>query len=55
MAIVQAFHWKLDSDRKVYHDSNLCTEGNYIASKNRRPGEGGRPRCERCADREKAK
>ena len=52
MAIVPAFHSVLDSDRKVYHDSNLCTEGNNIEPKNRRSGTGGRPRCERCKDRE---
>jgi len=55
MAIVPAFHSVLESDRKVYHDSNLCTEGNNIEAKNRRAGTGGRPRCERCQDREKAK
>ena len=53
MAKVAAFHSKLESDRKVYHDSNLCTEGNNIEAKNRVAGTGGRPRCERCADREK--
>lgn len=55
MAIVPAFHSILKSARKVYHDSNLCTEGNNIEPKNRRSGTGGRPRCERCKDREKAK
>lgn len=55
MALVPAFHSVLESDRKVYHDSSLCTEGDNIETKNRRPGTGGRPRCERCAEREKAK
>ncbi len=53
MAIVPAFHSVLETDRKVYHDSSLCTEGNNIEAKNRRAGTGGRPRCERCADRER--
>ena len=26
MAIVPAYHSALESDRKVYHDSSLCTE-----------------------------
>lgn len=30
MALVPAYHSALDSDRKVYHDSSLCTEGNNI-------------------------
>jgi hypothetical protein len=52
MAKVAAFHSKLETDRKVYHDSDLCTEGNNIEAKNRASGTGGRPRCERCKDRE---
>jgi hypothetical protein len=52
MAKVEAYHSALDSDRKVYHDSSLCTEGNNIEPKNKRSGQGGRPRCERCAQRE---
>ena len=55
MAIVAAYHSVLESDRKVYHDSSLCTEGNNIEAKNRRTGTGGRPRCDRCIDREMAK
>jgi hypothetical protein len=55
MAKIAAFHSVLESDRKVYHDSNLCTEGNNIEAKNRRAGTGGRPRCAMCVDREKAK
>lgn len=55
MAIVPAFHSILESDRNVYHDSDLCTEGNNIESKNRRAGTGGRRRCDRCEEREKAK
>jgi hypothetical protein len=55
MAIIRAFHSILKSDRNVYHDSSLCTEGNNIEAKNRRDGTDGRPHCERCMDREKAK
>lgn len=55
MAKVAPFHSKLESDRKVYHDSNLCTEGNNIEDKNRVSGTGNRPQCERCQDREKKK
>jgi hypothetical protein len=55
MSKVSAFHSRLESDRKVYHDSNLCTEGNNIEDKNKTAGTGGRPHCERCEDREKGK
>jgi len=34
MAIIPAFHSVLETDRKVYHDSDLCTEGNNIETKN---------------------
>ena len=50
MSLVPTYHSALNSDRKVYHDSSLCTEGSNIEPKNRRAGTGGRPRCERCAD-----
>jgi hypothetical protein len=52
MGKVAAFHSKLESDPKVYHDSDLCTEANNIEKKNRVAGTGGRPRCKRCVDRE---
>lgn len=55
MAKVAAYHSKLESDRKVYHDSSLCTEGNNIEDKNKVSGTGGRPHCDRCEDREKGK
>ena len=55
MAKVSPWYSILESDRKVYHDSNLCTEGNNIEAKNRLAGTGGRPHCERCEDRERAK
>jgi len=48
MAKVSAFHSKLDSDRKVHHDNDKCTEGNNIEAKNRVSGTGGRPRCNHC-------
>jgi hypothetical protein len=37
------------SDRRVYHDNTLCTEGNNIERENRREGTDGRPRCEHCS------
>lgn len=55
MAKIAAYHSKLNSDRPVYHDSSLCTEGNNIERKNRVPGTGGRPRCERCRQREEGR
>ena len=48
MAKVAPFHSKLESDRKVYHDNDKCTEGNNIESKNRVSGTGNRPKCEHC-------
>lgn len=48
MAKVAPFHSKLESDRKVYHDDDTCTEGNNIEKYNRVPGTGGRPRCLNC-------
>jgi len=48
MARVNAFHSKLETDKKVYHDDNACTEGNNIETKNRVDGTGGRPRCKNC-------
>lgn len=34
--------------RDVYHDHDNCSEGRRIKPKNRRPGTGGRPRCDEC-------
>jgi hypothetical protein len=48
MAGIAPFHSVLLTDRKVYHDNDACTEGNNIEAKNRRPGTGGRPKCEHC-------
>jgi hypothetical protein len=48
MPKVPAFHSKLETDRKVYHDNSACTEGNNIEARNRVAGAGGRPRCDHC-------
>lgn len=48
MAKVAAFHSSRESDRKVYHDNNSCTEGNNIETKYKTSGTGGRPRCNHC-------
>jgi len=48
MARVAPFHSKLESDKKVYHDDDECTEGNNIEKQNRVSGTGGRPRCKNC-------
>jgi hypothetical protein len=50
MAIVAPFHSKRESDRKVYHNNDKCTEGNNIETYNKVPGTGGRPLCTRCAE-----
>jgi hypothetical protein len=34
--------------RQVYHDNSLCAERYQIAPIDKRPGTGGRPRCEQC-------
>lgn len=44
----KAWHSRLETDRKVYHDNTSCTEGNNIEDRNRVDGTGGRPRCKRC-------
>ena len=48
MAKVAPFHSKLETDRKVYHDENTCTEANNIETKNRVAGTGNRPKCDHC-------
>jgi hypothetical protein len=48
MAKVPPFHSKRETDRKVYHDNDKCTEGNNIETYNKVPGTGSRPRCEHC-------
>jgi hypothetical protein len=53
MAKVSPWHSTLESHRKVYHDSTLCTEGNNIEARYRRAGTDGRPRCKNCEERER--
>jgi len=48
MSKVAPFHSVKETDRKVYHDNNSCTEGNNIEVKNKRSGTDGRPKCEHC-------
>lgn len=49
MSKVRAWHSIRESDRKVYHDNNKCTEGNNIEDRYRRDGTAGRRQCEHCA------
>jgi hypothetical protein len=49
MAKVAPFHSVKNTDRRVYHDNNSCTEGNNIEAANKRAGTDNRPRCEHCA------
>jgi hypothetical protein len=44
-----AWHSTLATDRPVYHDDTRCPEGGTISLQNRRPGDGGRDPCPRCA------
>ena len=48
MAKVSPFHSVKETDRKVYHDNDSCTEGNNIEPENRRSGTDGRPKCDHC-------
>lgn len=50
MAKTKAWHSSRESDRKVYHDNDKCTEGNNIETKYRKDGTGGRPLCHHCAN-----
>jgi len=45
MTRVSPWHSTRESDRKVYHDSDKCTEGNNIEAKYRKAGTDGRPRA----------
>ena len=36
--------------RRVYHDNSLCAERYHLNPRDKRPGTGGRPRCDRCAE-----
>lgn len=35
--------------RDVYHDNSVCNYGKEIKQEHRVPGEGKRPRCQRCS------
>jgi hypothetical protein len=48
MSKVAPFHSKKNSDRKVYHDNNECTEGNNIEKYYLASGTDNRPLCEHC-------
>jgi len=48
MAKVAAFHSVKESDRKVHHNNDKCTEGNNIEKANKRDGTGNRPLCDHC-------
>jgi hypothetical protein len=43
------WHSKLATDRPVYHDDTCCPKGRAVPVKDRRPGDGGRDPCPRCA------
>ncbi len=47
MTKVSPFHSKLPST-SVYHDNDMCTDGNTIESRNRVAGTGGHPKCDHC-------
>jgi hypothetical protein len=48
MAQVSPWHSSRESDRKVYHNNDKCTEGNNIETRYRTNGTGGRPLCDHC-------
>jgi len=43
------WHSSLATDRPRYHDDTRCPDGGAIKLEDRRPGDGGRGPCERCA------
>jgi hypothetical protein len=49
MTNTQPWHSTVATDRPLYHDDTRCPEGQAIALKNRRPGDGGRDPCPYCA------
>lgn len=49
MAKVAPIYSAKETDRKVYHDNDKCTERNNIEPANVRQGTGGRPLCEHCS------
>lgn len=48
MSKVKPWHSIRETDRKVYHDNDRCTEGNNIETKYRKDGTDGRRKCEHC-------
>jgi hypothetical protein len=48
MAKVAPFHSTEAEHRPVYHDDDRCEEGRRIPSRQRREGDGGRPKCSVC-------
>lgn len=49
MSKVQPIYSVKNTDRKVYHDNDKCTERNNIERENVRHGTDGRPLCEHYA------
>jgi len=49
MTSTQPWHSTVATDRPLYHDDTRCPEGQAIALKNRRSGDGGRDPCDHCA------
>jgi hypothetical protein len=54
MAQVYPFHSTVGSDRAVHHDNTGCKEARTIPRESRRDGTGGRPKCERCEELDRA-
>lgn len=48
MTNTQQWHSNVATDRPLYHDDTRCHEGQAIALKDRRPGDGGRDPCPHC-------
>lgn len=49
MAKVAPTYSAKNTDRKVYHNNDKCTERNNIEKENVRQGTDNRPLCEHCA------
>jgi hypothetical protein len=54
MAQIYPFHSTVGSDRAVHHDNTGCEEARAVPRENRRDGTGGRPKCERCEELDRA-
>ena len=48
MTNTQPWHSTVAAERPLDHDDTRCPEGQAIALKNRRPGDGGRAPCDYC-------